>query len=257
MTRVIALVATIPARRPFCEGLLAALARQSRPPDAVLLVLDDYGETPPPACPLPILGIDRADKKHGPWRRWCVALDYLTLREMVPGYTREEGALALDDILVCVDDDAVLLEAPEFIAGLVMAVERGGGAAGAMGTDYEGKPAPPGAYSRGRLIHAAGLGLTVRAQHLIGLPAFAAEVVAAGGPDIFTPVGDDDALVSAHLWKTGVTITHAVTGNVFEVPAAKVSSQSVVRGRSGEKLHAQKMAIRKVTGWPFQARVDF
>lgn len=241
MTRVLALVATIPKRRALCERLLGELARQSRPPDAVLLRLDGYGvDEPAPQSMLYVYGVSRSAVAEGPGARWLFAA---------------EAGLDPEDIVVCVDDDAMLIEAPEFVAGLVMAVERGGGAAGAMGRDTEGKPAPPGAYSRGRLIHAAGLGLTVRARHLAGLREFAEKLVEKDGPNLFSPLGDDDAIVSAYLWKTGVNIEHAVTGNVFEVPAGKASAQSVARGRAGEVMHAQKMAIRRLTGWPFEARV--
>lgn len=239
MTRVVVLIASIPARRAFCEGLLGDLTRQTRPPDVVLLRLDGYGsDVPAPRSPFPVFAIERSEKQEGPGMRWLFA---------------QSAGLDRDDIVVCIDDDANLLEAPEFVAGLVMAVERDGGAAGAMGTDLEGKGAPPGPYSRGLLIHAAGLGLTVRVKHLEGLRMFAEWLVQNNAPNLFSPLGDDDAIVSAHLWTTGVPITHAVTGNVFELPAAKASAQSVARGRSGEKLHAQKMAIRRVTGWPFQA----
>lgn len=241
MTRVVALVATIPPRRALCEWVIAQLAEQSRPPDAVVLRLDGYGDAPSPKSALPVFAEQRSIEKQGPGFRWLFA---------------HSCGLDRDDIVVCVDDDVELCEAPEFVAGLVMAVERGGGAAGAMGRDMEGKPADPGAWSRGLLIHAAGLGLTVRVKYLDGLREFAQSILEAGGPDTLSPLGDDDALVSAHLWKTGVPITHAVTGNVFEVPASKLHAQSVARGRSGEKLHAQKMAIRRVTGWPFQATIN-
>ena len=235
--KVVALVATIPARCVLCRYLLAELAKQSRRPDALLLRLDGYGEMLAPVHSFSTVWESRSAVPAGPGARWIAALD---------------AGLDPDDIVVCVDDDAILIEAPRFVAALVDAVESTDGAAAVMGKGVDGKIAQPSAHSRGRLIYAAGLGLTLRARHLVGLRELAAEVLAADGPDMLGLYGDDDALVSAHLWKQGVSITHAAIGNVYQAPGSKATSHSLKRTARGEKLYEQKHQLQHVTGWPFQ-----
>lgn len=239
--RVVALVATIPARKLSCERLLGELSRQSRRPDGVVLVLDGYNETaPPPACPLPVLATHRSAQPVGAGSRWRAA------RDLLP-----------EDIVICVDDDIMLVDAPKFVASLVAAVETGGGAAAAMGRTFDGRFAPPGAVSRGDLVHGLGCGLAMRAKHLAGLQELAASVRKAGGPDALGLRGDDDALVSTHLWKSKVRILHATTGNIYAAPGTQASA---IRGAKAQaKMHpslrehpdAQKQMIKKITGWPW------
>jgi hypothetical protein len=119
-----------------------------------------------------------------------------------------------------------------------------------MGTGIDHKYAPPGRFSRGDLIHAAGCGLAVRAKHLVGLQEFAAEIQASGGPDALGLLGDDDALVSAHLWKTGVHIVHAKTGNICGMPGTRSTSQTLARLGQHQNLDTQKHTIQRLTGWP-------
>lgn len=233
--RVIVLVATIPARRRTCERLLAELAKQSRVPDGVVLVLDGYGdEMPAPACPLLILAEVRTAEMSGAGNRWRCVTDF-----------------APDDVIICLDDDTMLCEAPTLVAALTMAVVASGGASAAMGFSANGKSAPPGVHSRGDLIYAAGCGLTVRCKHLDGLEAFAKAVVAEGGPDALGVHGDDDALVSAYLWKRGVNIRHAATGNIFPAPNTRTTSQTEAKAKQQIDSNAQKLAIKKITGWPW------
>lgn len=232
--RVLVLVATIPARLMSCERLLAELGQQSRKLDGVLLVLDGYGEKPAPRCSLPIIKEYRTSKPSGPGARWRVTAD-----------------CAPEDILINIDDDAVLREAPGFIMALVQAVESGSGAAAAMGFGADGKRSPPGNRSRGKLIYAAGCGLAAKVGLLEGLKEFAAEVRDKGGPDALGPLGDDDALVSALLWKKGIYIAHAATGVVFAAPNTQGSSQTRARAQKDEGFGTQKEAIRKITGWPW------
>jgi hypothetical protein len=86
---------------------------------------------------------------------------------------------------------------------------------------------------------------------LVGLDAFAAEVRAAGGPDALGICGDDDALVSAFFWKHGTRIMHTATGNIFAAPLTRTTSQTVARAKLMEAPDAQKIAIKKITGWPW------
>ena len=231
---VYVLIATIPTRKPFCERLLRELTKQTRQPDGVILMLDGYGEAPAPPCPLPVAREFRTAKLSGAGQRW------LRLGELDP-----------DDIVINVDDDAVLVQAPDLIRALVETVEREKGAAAAMGRTARGQPAPPGPWARGPLLHAAGCGLAVRAKYLEGLQSFAQEVKANGGPDCLGPGGDDDGLVSAFLWRQGVVIRHAPTGNVTQAPGAQKALHPAARRARIAALNAQKALLKKATGWPW------
>lgn len=245
MSRVLALVPTIPPRRRSVTRLLAELAQQSRPPDGVLLCLDGYGEAPAPPCPLPVVQL-RTPVLSGPGAKWRVVQE---LRATGPEPPLDIDCLAPDDVLVCIDDDTMLCQAPHFLRELVATM--GAGAAAAMGRTPAGRFAPPGAVSGGPLIYGCGCGLAVRVGHLAGLHDLAERVRRAGGPDALGPGGDDDALVSAHLWLQGVPILHAAAGNVFAAPGTQESSQTLVRQKRGGGLEDQKRAIARITGWPW------
>jgi hypothetical protein len=237
---VIVLVASIPARRRSCERLLDEMTRQTRPPDGVVLVLDGYGVDEgdtayqrTPVCPLPVIAKYRTVAPRGAGARWRVVED-----------------LPPDALVINLDDDIMTIEAPQLIEALVAAAGDFCAAA-AMGRTADGKQAPPGAYSRGALIYGAGCGLTVRARHLFGLHAFAGEVILAGGPDALGLLGDDDALVSAYLWKQKIPIAHAATGNIYPAPNTQESSQTRAHLQRGNDFDVQKRAIRKAIGWPW------
>jgi hypothetical protein len=148
-----------------------------------------------------------------------------------------------------VDDDIRLGEAPKFVEALVKALEDGGGAAAAMGRSPDGKQAPPGAVSRGHLIYGAGCGLTVRAAHLVGLGELETHVKATGGFQPLGLLGDDDAFISALLWRNKVPILHAATGNIYPAPGTHASSQTAKKRNTDPD--AQKVALQKITGWPW------
>ena len=235
VTRVLVLIATIPPRRASCERLLRELTKQSRQPDALILCCDGYGGKciPAPTSTIPLAYAVFTPFMCGPGRRWQAALD---------------AGVDPEDIIINLDDDVYLGKAPELIRALVTAVEEGGAAA-AMGMTPDGKRAPPGRFSRGNLIYAAGCGLALRTKHLEGLQELAAEVKAAGGPDALGVCGDDDALVSAHLWRKGITIKHAATGVIQAALGSQDVSQTKMRLARGEKLDDQKRAIARITGW--------
>lgn len=239
------LLATIPARRAACERLLAELPLQRRVPDGVILCLDGYGDAPAPACPLPVVATYRTAQLSGPGARWRAAAD-----------------LPPEDLLIALDDDAVPGEA--FLEELAGMAERTGGAAAAMGYTPSGHRAAPGPLlgagrvaraikylSDRRLLLGCGCGLAVRAGHLAGLQALAAEVRAAGGPDALGPCGDDQALVSAHLWRRGVPLYHAATGPLHFADGTQAASETRARQARGERtLFEQARAIARLTGWP-------
>lgn len=237
MSRVLVLIATIPPRRHSCERLLSELTCQARPPDGVVLCLDGYGEDlPEPACPLPIIVVSRTMQLSGAGRRWSV----------VP-------YLPPEDVVINLDDDCYTVRAPNLIKALAETVEQGGAAA-AMGKTIAGRRAPPGNTSHGDLIFAAGCGLAVRAGDLDGLHVFAKEIREKTGFDSLGVRGDDDALVSAYLWKRGIPIRHAATGLINAVAGTGASSQTRDKLARGEDLNAQKMAIAEHTGWPWTSR---
>jgi hypothetical protein len=81
---------------------------------------------------------------------------------------------------------------------------------------------------------------------LAGVLDFAAEAKAAGGPDALGPGGDDDAIMSAFLWKSGVKIKHVATGNMYTAPGI------VSTFKPQQDPNVQKRAIAKATGWPWK-----
>ena len=229
-SRVIVLIATIPKRKQSCTRLLAELAKQTRPPDGIILVLDGYGNEPAPACTLPVILEKRTAELSGAGNRWR------TLTE-----------LPAEDIVINIDDDTILFEAPQFVAKLAETVERDNTAAAPMGRDFDGKAAPPGAWSRGHLMHAAGCGVAARAGVFAGVVAFADALKARGGPDALGPGGDDDAIVSAYLWTIKMPIKHVgVGGNVYTAPGI------VSTFKPQKDPDVQKRAISASTGWPWR-----
>lgn len=261
MSRLLVLLATIPARRASCERLLAELARQSRPPDAVILCLDGYGDEPlRPSCPLPAF-VATTPAPSGPGHRWRVAERLATETPdarptWCPSADPAAPVLAPDDVLLCIDDDADLSQVPRFLEALAVILETSNAAAAAMGHTPGGLRAPPGEVSRGRLLLACGCGLALRAGHLRGLQAFAAELCAKGARDPLGPGGDDQALVSCHLWRRGVPILHAAAGAfTFAAGTQRTSETSARQARGEVTLHEQAQEIARLTGWPLAAPV--
>lgn len=234
MPRVLALIATIPPRRHSCERLLRELTKQTRPPDGVVLCLDGYGQSPQPACPLPVVAISRTPSLSGAGQRWIMA-----------------AYVPQDDILINIDDDCYTVRAPNLIKALTEAVEQGGAAA-AMGKTIAGRRAPPGKHSHGALIYAAGCGLAVRASDLDGLHVFAREIREKAGFDPLGIRGDDDALLSAYFHVRGIPIRHVATGVINAVAGTGASSQTRDKLARGEDLNAQKRVIAALTGWPWR-----
>jgi len=225
--RVLALLATIPARQQSCTRVLQELAQQTRPPDCIVFVLDGYGDQPAPPCSLPIVLEKRTPQLSGAGNRW-----------------RALSELPADDIVIIIDDDMIM--PPNLVEKLAESVIQNGGAAAPMGRTFDGKAAPPGKFSRGDLLHAAGHGIAARVNVLVGVLDFAAEVKAIGGPDSLGPGGDDDSIVSAYLWKAGVKIRHVPTGNTYTQPGIKSTF------KFQQDPNVQKRAIAKATGWPWK-----
>lgn len=227
--RVTALIATVPSRKKLCERLLLELTRQTRPPDDLVLVCDGYPDketTPQIPVTLTVRDLVRSTEFRGCGARW------LEVQKLHPS-----------DVVFCIDDDTMVTK-PQALEKLLSLVEPGRSAAGAMGITLQGRAAPPGDVSMGDLIFVAPCGLAAYAGDLQGLHGFADELKKAGGPAALENNGSDDALISAFLWKSGIAIHHAPSGELR--PLTKSASKKL--------SHRQKWEIAKRTGWPFVSK---
>lgn len=219
------------------ESLLDAVSRQSLVPDAVHLVLDGYEGITSPALPLfPLMVIEhRMLTTGGPGGRWRVVPE-----------------LPDDAVLVVFDDDQCL-DDKRVVEALVKTV-LDGGAASYMGVDTNGCGGVLGA--RTRLVSLAAGVSAYRVVDLVGLGETAAEVQEKCGFDPFGELGDDDAVVSAHLWRKGVTVRATGPLEVHEALGGQEGSQFVQRqaaqARNGRGMFWQREQIARVTGWPWR-----
>lgn len=235
------LIATVLRRRTSVEALLRAVAGQTVVPNLVHLVLDRYkyagaAEFAAPECPTSLAVIEyRMPTTGGPGGRW-----------------RAARGMPVDEILVNLDDDMVL-DAPDVIEALVEGTHKTGGVVSHLGVYPSGWSgvAPAGSP----LIALAAGAMACRAGDLAGLEATRAEVLEKCGFDPFGPLGDDDALVSAHLWRRGIPIRATGPLAIYEAPAAQDGSQFQLRReeslRNGRPLFWQRKEIARVTGWPW------
>ncbi len=238
MSKLWALVATIPIRRAFCDRLLHDLRRQTKQPDRLLLYCDGHGDTAPPQPAIPVAATRVNERNHGAGHRW-------TFAEESWG-----GISPSPPIIVNLDDDAYIAKAPRLLENLHAAAEETGAAA-AVGVTPLGRRAPPGGYSKGSLVYGAGSGFAVRADLLAGFTAFAQRMKRLTGQDFLAPCGDDDACLSAFLWQSGIKIQHAAGGVFNSAPGSQTTSQTKERLRSGQPLDAQKKMLAAATGWPW------
>ena len=235
-SRVLILLATIPARRASVTRLLNEFVMQTRHPDGIVLVLDGYGDAQAPESPFHVVATHRTNELSGAGNRWRAVKDLLP-----------------EDIVICIDDDTMLGKASDLVRNLAFMVDSKDSAAAIMGQDLEGKMAYPGTrVQRSNIICAAACGLAVKAKHLIGVEDFAAQVHAAGGPDCLGVLGDDEALVSAFLWRNRIPIAHVLAGPITAAPGTRESSQTLARLKKHENFDVQRQLIRKVTGWPWR-----
>lgn len=225
-------VATVEERRESCERLLVAVAAGTRAPDLAHLVLDGYAGRPAPVAPSALRVREwRTERRLGPGGRWRVA------REVPPG-----------TVLVVVDDDVVA--PPGLVAALAGAVGPWA-AAGAQGVTWSGGRATSEAAAGEDLACAGACGFAVFAGDLDGLDELAAVVRAAGGFDPLGDLGDDEALVCAHLWRRGIRIAHVPVPGLRTASGTQEQSQTCRRLRRGESLDEQRRVVRAATGWPW------
>jgi len=226
------LLATIPSRRLFCERLLVSLPKQSLVPDFVHLVLDGYFDSPTPVCQMPHTTYPSIQRR-GPGGRWRV----------LPHVPK-------DAILIVLDDDQEIF-GPDVIKNLVSAVDPTGAAA-LSGTNENSLG---GSFSKGRTL--ISMGAAVMALHvadLAGLSETLAEIRKKCDFDPFADLGDDEAVISAHLWKRGVPMRATGPLAIRQAFGSQVGSQfSRRRESSGSRsTFWQREAIAKATGWPWK-----
>lgn len=226
------LLATIPPRRAYCERLLGEIARQTVIPACVHLVLDGYGSAPGPYCFLPVHEW-RTPVPLGPGGRWRVA-----------------RAVSPKTMLVIFDDDVVLATV-DVVSRLVRnCVE--GAAGAAQGITISGAAAPIGSVCDEPLICMGAAAMAVRAGDLAGLDVFADEVRKRCGFDPLGDLGDDEALVSAHLWRKKVPMHHVTINGLRFVEAAQgEGSQTQRRLVRGGSLDEQRVKLREFIRWPW------
>lgn len=227
------LLATVPSRWAAASRLLVEVAAQSVLPDVLHLVLDGYAY----GVPIPWYGTlpvreHRTAIPTGPGGRWRV------LADVPPEAT-----------LVVLDDDQEV-HGRDVAEGLVAAVASGGAAAH-FGTDPSGWGA----------VHPAGTPLlsmgaacmAIRAADLAGLGGTLAEIREKCGFDPFGNGGDDEAVVSAHLWRQGTPMRATGPIAVREALGTQAGSQFERRraASGGRSVFWQREEIRRVTGWPW------
>jgi len=234
------LLATIPRRKRSCERLLAEVAKQTRVPDLVHLVLDGYDKIEPAPQAAELLWRvwewrwARPGVFVGPGGRW--------------GLTQCEP-IEPDHTIVVLDDDVVIGNAPRLIETLVNAVDATH-AAGIQGVTKGGRRVSSELQAHEDLICAGACGFALRAQQLAGLAELAQEVKEKSGVEILKPLGDDEALVCANLWRRGIDIRHVTVANVTTAPGTQKDSQSQLRCQA-ETWDHQRHVIAKATGWPW------
>jgi hypothetical protein len=233
-TDVHVLIASVPWRRRSLNRLLRDVAAQSTLPAYVHLVLDGDGA---PACELDISplnwnGVEVSIRVQKPGRgagsRWSIV-------DLIP-----------DDHFVCnLDDDIGLPQ--NYIAMHRGALEKQDAVCSGgytpdghsifctrTDTDYEGPLSclQAGAFS-------------VRAARLRGLATMpmAAELLGV--------LGDDEALISAHLWKTGVEVRRVNMPVTFDPTAGDPRSQYAAAPRRIVPLRTE---LSRQTGWKWIAR---
>ena len=224
------IIATVPWRRPAFRNMLSWLTNQTLKPDLVHLVLDGYGDAASAPCSLPTREW-RTTKCLGPGGRWRV------LKELAP-----------ETIVVVFDDDISLGFAPYATERLVKIVEQGYAAA-LMGVTFSGcmMNIPEGE----RLICGGAATFAFRAKDLEGLDEFVSEIKTQGKFDPFGDLGDDEAVISALLWKRGVVIKKANIPEIHSVQGTQEGSQARRRLASTRPFWYQRQEIKRITGWPW------
>jgi len=236
------LIATVPKRKRACSKLLADLTKQTLCPAIVELVADGYGEASLPPCPADLqVRAWITSKLSGPGARWRI----LELaRAGVP-------ALEPGDTVIAIDDDVAIGKVPSLLADLAAAVIPGKQAAAAWGTMVSGGSAGWGAKVNQPLICGVASALAFAAGDLEGLGGLRDELQPKLGYDLLGDMGDDEALVSALLWKHGVAIKHVSVKGLALAPGTQEDCQMLKRRKRDKTWDKQRVALRGAMGWPW------
>jgi len=230
------LIATIPERRVAVNRILPTIPQQTLKPEQICLVLDGYGDSPsPPVPPLPVREW-RTAQPSGPGARWRVVKE-----------------LPANTTVINVDDDMIIFREPGLFERLTKIVE-GGCAAATTGITVTGKVVtsdPRDVESKEDLICGVASVMSFRAGWLSGLDDMAEVVRTRCGFDPLGDCGDDEALVSACLWRHGIRMKHAFSPGLLMSTDVQNESQSRRRHDRGDVGFEQRRKISHVTGWPW------
>ncbi len=224
------IIATVPWRAQSLNRLLREVAQQTIRPGHLHVLLDGHRGSWPEGLrfvewPGLTLHVHRVVPARGAGARWRLA-------ETFCGGT----------IIVNLDDDIRI--STRFVEKHVKAVERTGGAVSSGGYTASGRMiictqqdpydgpllcAQTGAFSM-LAADVRGLSLEPMADRLLGL------------------LGDDEGLLSMHLWKSGVLISRVPETVGFDPSADDKRSQW---GSAPGRCHKLRTALRELTGWPW------
>jgi hypothetical protein len=232
-SKVHLLIATIPSRREACTKLLESIKLQTKQPDLVHLVLDGYGDQPAPPCDLPSKQY-RTASLSGPGGRWRVVKDIDT-----------------EAILISIDDDIEIAnDGKDLISMLVHEVEETGHCVALIGVTVSGEFGNM--PTTEDLICVDAKVMACRAGDLHGVSRLVAEVREKCGFDPVGDCGDDEAVVSAHLWREGVRMRRVFFPQIRLADGTQVGSQTEKRRATGKPLWWQRHEVARITGWPFR-----
>ena len=223
------LVATVPWRKASCDRLLEQIAEQDELPERVHLLLDGFSDDDPyPFRPSSLtVSITHYDTAQGAGNRWR----YVSQMPWQP------------DVLINLDDDTVIPKG--FTRRMADEVRKTGDAVCASGYPREG-----GIY----LIKDPHTCEVVCVQ--TGF--FACRTEALRGIDrqpqaekFLGLLGDDEAFVSAHLWKNHVKMRKIWIPNLnFDKLSRDRRSQFRRKGGTIEGCHAHRAELGRIFGWP-------
>lgn len=196
------------------------------------LVLDGYGSRPAPSCYFSSKQY-RTVSLSGPGGRWRVVHDI------------DPAA-----ILIVIDDDIEIGEdGQDLFEILIREVEETGDCVALIGVttsgDFGNMPTTE------DLICVDAKVMACRAGDLWGVGNLVKEVREKGGFDPIGDCGDDEAVISAHLWRKGVRMRRICFPRIRLADGTQDGSQTEKRRATGKPIWWQRHEIARMTGWPF------
>ena len=219
-----ALIATVPWRRASCERLLREISAQTLKPSKVHLVLDGYGDgDPSPAVPPGLTVVEhRFAQARGPGNRWLVA---------------ERLDLA-PDLIVSLDDDVSIgTSFVEMLVGKTSGATIVAGCGGRLGNEYLASPRRK--FDDVHTDYLEAGAIAIPWEFLQGISSYGSI-----GERALGLKGHDEALLSAHLWKTGRGML--LTCVPYKFDASAEDPRSLAHSRDA---HPIELEIKKAFGW--------